>query len=1119
MSEFTSKTLRKLSHNAYVAGWICPLEVEQMAAWEMLDEEHEPLPQPARDHNVYKLGSINGHNLVIAGLHQPGNCSAATVITQLRMTFLNIEFCLLVGIGGGVPVGTDEGMIRLGHVVVAKPTRDNSGTVQYDHGKALEGRFERTGALAPPPAVLLNAAQAFATQRARLSIDPIWRDIERIQTSHRKLCRFRFPGAESDQLCPSDYTHRQPGRAVDDDGNAFITVHRGTIASAELVINDAFLRDQMAQQHGVVCFETEAVGALADFPCMIVRGISDYCDSHKNDVWHGFAAAAAAAYARQLFSHLPIRGAASVAGQFGAGGDVGGILSGLHEARDVAKEQLQVQRVQDEERQARERQTCHQLFRLTAGDKDATYEWYKDRVEERIKDTCLWFLKHKHFKKWLKQESGPLLVSADPGCGKSVLAKYLIDHSLPRSATICYFFFKHKDQNTMRQALCVILHQLFSQRPPLINHAMPQFYKNGERLIRSTKSLWTILENAVQDPQAGAVILVLDALDECGELEFTDLMRHIESQFRHSKLVYSKLRYLLTCRPYKQIISTFRGYLFEAFPDIRIPGEDKSEAISQEVNRVITHRVNQLSKTKSLSPVIKKYLKKRLQETTHRAYLRVYLVFDYLEKESFQKTQDGIKTTLATLPRSVNEAYEQILDRSKQNPIVRKALSIIMAASRPLTLSEINIAASIPDKFKSTTLELEGDQDFKLRLRSWCGLFISIHHNKIYFLHQTAREFLLAATPAPIPLGLQWHQSITIRSAHYVLAKACVLYLNLLNLNRICLPKNVKKKAGHFVDISAFLDYSAKNWGAHFRKAGITDGDAIMPCTLGICHPISKSYSTWFRIYWKTRIDWSQSKRHWDAATERKMPTHFTHLLVASYFGHGAIVKLLLKRGATDLEAKDGEYNRTALWWAARNEHVAVVKLLLEQGANIEATDAEYDGTPILWAAEYGHDTIVKLLLEKGAYIESRDKYTGSTPLSRAAQNRHLAIAKLLLKKGADIKSKDKHSGWTPLSWAVVKGHEAIVKLLLEKGANVESKHNEDRKPLSLAKARGHEAIAKLLLESRVVDKPNNGGSRQAATRAKRRRLVESKYYTTLVSRVAKMWHRAIDKFVKRQSQ
>ncbi|KFG78686.1 ankyrin repeat domain-containing protein [Metarhizium anisopliae] len=176
-----------------------------------------------------------------------------------------------------------------------------------------------------------------------------------------------------------------------------------------------------------------------------------------------------------------------------------------------------------------------------------------------------------------------------------------------------------------------------------------------------------------------------------------------------------------------------------------------------------------------------------------------------------------------------------------------------------------------------------------------------------------------------------------------------------------------------------------------------------MPCTLGICHPDSKSYSTWFRIYWKTRINWPQSKRHWDTATERKTPTHFTHLMVASYFGHGAIVKLLLKRGATDLEAKDGEYNRTALWWAARNEHVAVVKLLLEQGANIEARDGEYGGTPISWAAEYGHHTVVKLLLEKGADIESKGEYSGSTPLSRAAQNGHLAIAKLLLNKGADI--------------------------------------------------------------------------------------------------------------------
>ncbi|GKT90675.1 NB-ARC and TPR domain protein [Colletotrichum tofieldiae] len=86
-----------------------PLEVEQIAAMEMLDEEHEALPQSATDHNVYSLGSINGHNVVIAGLHQTGNCPAATVVTQMRMTFQNLRFGLLVGIGGGVQYRQTKG--------------------------------------------------------------------------------------------------------------------------------------------------------------------------------------------------------------------------------------------------------------------------------------------------------------------------------------------------------------------------------------------------------------------------------------------------------------------------------------------------------------------------------------------------------------------------------------------------------------------------------------------------------------------------------------------------------------------------------------------------------------------------------------------------------------------------------------------------------------------------------------------------------------------------------------------------------------------------------------------------------------------------------------------------
>ncbi|EQB54037.1 hypothetical protein CGLO_06170 [Colletotrichum gloeosporioides Cg-14] len=306
-------------HDDYKVAWICPLEVEQIAALEMLDEEHPSLPKSPADHNVYSLGAVNGHNIVIASLYQPGNCPAATVVAQMRMTFPNLRFCLLVGIGGGVPVETDNGMIRLGHVVVSKPAAGHSGTLQYDHGKARDGCLQRIGALAPPPAVLLNAAQDLEVKRARLDIDPVQQNVSRIDTRRRGLRRFQYPGAENDYLYPPHYAHMAQGapckagcdpskripRASDDD-ETYVTVHRGNVASGELVVKDSRLRDALAQQHELLCFEMEAAGAVSDFPCLVIRGISDYCDSHKNDMWHGYAAAVAAAYTRQLFFHLPV---------------------------------------------------------------------------------------------------------------------------------------------------------------------------------------------------------------------------------------------------------------------------------------------------------------------------------------------------------------------------------------------------------------------------------------------------------------------------------------------------------------------------------------------------------------------------------------------------------------------------------------------------------------------------------------------------------------------------------------------------------------------------------------------------------------------------------------------
>jgi hypothetical protein len=88
--------------------------------------------------------------------------------------------------------------------------------------------------------------------------------------------------------------------------NEEVTIHYGTIASGNQVIKDAPTRDRLSKElGGVLCFEMEAAGLMNDFPCLVVRGICDYADSHKNKAWQPYAAATAAACAKSILSLVP----------------------------------------------------------------------------------------------------------------------------------------------------------------------------------------------------------------------------------------------------------------------------------------------------------------------------------------------------------------------------------------------------------------------------------------------------------------------------------------------------------------------------------------------------------------------------------------------------------------------------------------------------------------------------------------------------------------------------------------------------------------------------------------------------------------------------------------------
>jgi ankyrin repeat protein len=768
----------------------------------------------------------------------------------------------------------------------------------------------------------------------------------------------------------------------------------------------------------------------------------------------------------------------------------------------IAEEHLDIaqkrSKTEDAERRRKREEKCLHLFRLTTSTVDVTYEWYKDRVQERVEGTCMWFLQHAHFLEWIKQDSGPLLVSADPGCGKSVLAKYMVDHVLPGSTTVCYFFFKDQDQNTVRQALCALLHQLISQKPALIQHAMKQYEKDGQGLTNSTKSLWTILQNAVQDKQAGSVIIVLDALDECLELEFEDLMRNIGSQSRNCQSSHSRLRYLMTSRPYEQIVAKFRG-LFDSFPRIHIPGEEESEAISQEVNRVIKYRVERLTEEMRLTNEVKNYLTDRLIRTEHRTYLWVYLVFDNIKTEGFKKTKKGIEEATKSLPKSVNEAYERILAKSGDQVTVRRALAMILAASRPLTLSELNLALEVKETTRSTQdLDLEGEEDFKSRLRSWCGLFVSIHHGKVYFLHQTAREFLLADSllSTPISQEVQWQHSIAMQDAHKVLAECCVRYLNLLNSDESLYADvtaetsdeetsdegtsdegtsdeetsdeepSYKACAGH----TALFEYSAQYWPIHFRESCFSSNKdaAISRLALKVSNPDSRSFSRWRKSHWHSEL--------------YQDPNEHLQLIVASLFGHDTVVQLLLDEDA-DVNAQGGRCRYSnALQAASAEGHKQVVKMLLNKGADVNAQNIHY-GNALRAASAKGHEQVVKTLLDKGADVNAQNRRYGSS-LHAASAEGYNQVVEMLLNKGADVNAQGERYG-NALRAASAEGHEQVVKILLDKGADVNAQNRRYGSALHAASAGGYNQVVKILLNKGAdvnVQGGDYGNALQAAS-------------------------------------
>lgn len=310
----------RFANEEYTVGWICALPTEFAAAKGMMDEIHgSPQTAPAdADHNTYVLGTIGNFQVVVASLplHQFGASSATESAREMIFTFPKIRIGLLVGIGAGIPATNNERDIRLGDVVVGSDS-SSGGVVVYDLGKQLaNGSYQSLSILNRPPRSLSTALASIKAEHD-MQESKMLSYLEEMLAKYPRMRKtgYCYPGKSLDRLFQPSYTHsNEAASCAECDGSQEVyrleriddepVIHYGTIASGNTVVKDASMRLQIQEKHSAICLDMEAAGLMNNFPCVVIRGISDYADSHKNDRWQPFAAAIAAAYAKELLSHV-----------------------------------------------------------------------------------------------------------------------------------------------------------------------------------------------------------------------------------------------------------------------------------------------------------------------------------------------------------------------------------------------------------------------------------------------------------------------------------------------------------------------------------------------------------------------------------------------------------------------------------------------------------------------------------------------------------------------------------------------------------------------------------------------------------------------------------------------
>ncbi|BCS25933.1 Pfs, NB-ARC and Ankyrin domain protein [Aspergillus puulaauensis] len=1077
---------KRLRYQDYKIGVICALEFEMSAIRYMLDEEHLRLPPAPGDRNLYVLGNLCGHNVAIACL--PGNQgkgAAATVATNMARTFLEIDLRVLVGIGGGIP--SDRHDIRLGDVVIGMPDGLHSGVIQYDLGKDTEEGFVLKGYLEPVPSILRSAIVRMQSDH-RVKQNKINEFLGAMLKKGEGLSTYQKPPADTDVLfqvgskhilsqerckyCDSETViHRDPRKS-----NA-PKIHYGLIASGDRVMRNARGSRLTTQPDlcNVLCFEMEAAGILTDFPCLVIRGISDYADSHKNDDWQHYAAAVAAGCAKEVLSYLSSELSVDEM-------ELDYIISQNYAAPASAKPADISSRHRDGDNESLSKEAKQKLLESLRFDQ---IEARKSNIKSSHARTCKWLLENPEYCEWLdttelNSHHGVLWIKGKPGAGKSTLMKFALDNAIEnmKDRTVLHFFFNARGEELEKSTIGMyrsLLWQLFSEHEAPAMKARHQ----DKGFQWNVVLLQEVFQKAIQSLGESAIMCFIDALDECEEMQIRDMLRFFEDMAGLAVKAGIRFNVLFASRHYPHI--TIKKGLELTLEGQKGHSDDIVAYVDSELKIGDSNLATQIQ------------IKDELRRKASGVFMWVVLVVQILNKEHDRGRIHDLEQKLRHIPGDLHELFRDILARDDANrDELILCIQWVLFAIRPLKPVELycillfETDCSATNEWKPGNITDEAMKRYILDCSK--GLSeITVSNPTVQFIHESVRDFLLKEN---------WLSQIWPElgdnfqgQSHEHLKRLCLEYMTMKSIPGCLGLENSHPKAhrremvegyqpcGKATDAFPFLEYSVLNIFEHAEAAAKN----------GI---IQSAFLEDFQLsYWNALngILGNVSAYKYDSVVSLQY-------FLAEY-GLLNLIEACPFSPSWLEEENYKERDEHALFWClttkSKDTLQAIMRAYARNGppgsklhglcnravsANIQDNFelSKRNSVPPV-APGTGEELLFIFMLETGAILLDDFDEEWRTPLEYAAANGYLQLARLSLDRERADPNFDSDSSLIDLAllYAASNGHEEIVKLLLA-DPHVDPNLYNFNTPTALANAasNGNEKIVKLLLADPRVD-PN----------------------------------------------